>query len=78
MLHLFMKHPAAAALHTQNALKLKSHKRQNLDTVMWYLKPPTIFSKTYATDELIAETDAVMMQFLQLLKRSPTEYAEAM
>lgn len=77
LLHTFMKHRAAATLNAHITLWPKSHRRQKEGTVASFCKTFNNLLKTYATGDLIAETDVAMMPFTQPSNKSPTKYDEA-
>lgn len=78
LLHFFMKKPAAAALNSRISLPSKSHRRHKEGTLTTYCEVVNYLLETYATDDVIAETDAEILRFTQPPTKSPTEYAEAL
>lgn len=60
------------------ALESKSRKGQKEGSITSYCKTVSYLLKTYATNNVTAETDANMMQLNQTWNKSPTEYAKAL
>lgn len=56
-----MKHPAASKLNAHMALRSKSDKHQKEGTLTSYCGAVNYLPEAYATDDVIAETDADMM-----------------
>lgn len=77
MLHFFTKRPAAA-LKARIALKLKSLERQIEGTAASYREDVSCLLMTYATDDILAESDIDMIRFSQLGSKWTTGYAEAL
>lgn len=69
-----MKRLAIAAIRERIALKSKSHKRQKKYTVASYWEAVSCLLETYKMDDIIAGTDADMVQFPQQSNKSLTEY----
>lgn len=77
-IHLFMKRPVAAELSDCIALCLNSPRRKEEGTVTSYCEAVFHLGETWATDEVIAKTNADMMCFTQPLNKATMEYAEAL
>lgn len=68
LLCFFMKHPTAAALNAHISHIYSSS----------YCEAANNLFDRYTIDDVITETGADMMGFIQLSNRSPTEYAEVL
>lgn len=75
-----MKGPAAAASTPIASISLrpKSHRGQEEGKVLSYCKAVNYFSKTYAGNNVIAETDSDKVWFTQPSNKWHTEFADAL
>lgn len=73
----FMKKQAVTILDSRIALRFKSScKRQRERTLTLYCKMVNNSLETYATDDIISETDHKIMRFTQPWHRAPIANAE--
>lgn len=75
---MFMKSPAAVTLNICPVFRSNCHKLQRKSTVSSYCKAVNYRLETYATDDVIAKTEADVMRFTQPANEPPTEYAETL
>lgn len=64
-----MKCLTAATVNAQIELQSKLHKHQRVGTVTSYSEAVNYLLDTYATDDVVSETDAKIMRFTQLPKQ---------
>lgn len=75
---LFMKLPTAVALNTGIVLKSKSHDRHQEGALTSYGEAVNQLLETYATEDVIAEANADMMQLTQPSNKLPAECSESL
>lgn len=74
----FQGRPTAEALNACISFKSESHWRQKNSTVTSYCKPVNSLLEMYATEDIIAETDANMTRLTKPSNKLLTEHAEAL
>lgn len=79
LLHFFIKKQAAFALNSRIALKSKFlRKCQKEWTLTAYCKVVNCLKELYASDDVIAETDAEIKSFTPPLNKTSIEYLESL
>lgn len=78
LLHLFIKHCAAASLNVPITLRSELCRSQKDGTVRTYCEADNYHLETHDADDVIAETDADMMRFTPPSNKSLMEYAEVL
>lgn len=73
-----MKRTCPSVFNAQIKLKLKSHKCERQGTETSCCEAVNHLLEMYSTDDLVAETEACMMQFTQPSDKMPTEYTKAL
>lgn len=76
VLFFFMMKPVAAALNAIVSLPSKSCRRQKEGNLTSYCEVVNNLLETYATDDVIVETEAEIMRYQQPWNKTPIEYAE--
>lgn len=78
MFHIFLEGPAPKALRTRLLLRSTCCERKKEGTLTAYCEAVNYLLETYATDDMIVETDANMMLFTNPFNKSGTEYVKAL